>query len=66
MRVLTAGWGLGYLADAIARVIAAYTLPPNLVVVLSPLSMIGVTLLLVLWTISYSRRAQQNAGITAT
>ena len=61
MRTLTAIWGIGYLADAIARGIAAYALPANVVVVLSPLSMIGVTALLIVFTISYGRRAQRNA-----
>lgn len=60
MRILTAGWGLGYLADAVARGVATYTLSPNVVVVLSPISMIAVTLLLVAWTASYARRAQRT------
>ena len=59
MRFTTAVWGLGYLLDAIARGVAVYTLPPNVVVVLSPVSVIVVTSVLVVWTIRRSRRAQR-------
>ena len=65
MRLMTAVWGCGYLVDAIARAVAAYTLPPNVVVVLSPVSMIGMTALLVVFTLSYARRAQRNARTSA-
>jgi len=59
MRFMTAMWGLGYLLDAVARGVAVYTLPPNLVVVLSPISVIVVTLVLVVWTLRRSRAAQR-------
>lgn len=62
MRTLTAVWGIGYLIDAIGRAVATYTLPPNVVVVLSPLSLIGISVLLVMWTIGYSRRYRRTAG----
>ncbi|MBV8600966.1 MAG: hypothetical protein JO359_05295 [Candidatus Eremiobacteraeota bacterium] len=56
MRLMTAVWGIGYLIDAIGRAVAAYALPPNVTIVLSPLSAVGVTLLLIVWTIAYARR----------
>jgi hypothetical protein len=59
MRFMTAMWGLGYLLDAVARGIAVYTLPARAVVVLSPFSVIVVTLVLVVWTLRRSRAAQR-------
>lgn len=59
MRFMTAMWGLGYLLDAFARGIAVYMLPPSAVIVLSPVSVIAVTLVLVIWTLRRSREAQR-------
>ena len=66
MRVTTAVWGLGYLFDAVLRAVAAYTLPPAVVVVLSPISVIVVSLLLVLYTVNRSRQAQRFLADTPT
>jgi hypothetical protein len=63
MRVSTAVWGFGYLLDAIARIIFAFTLPASWTIVLSPISAIGVTIFLVLWTIAYRRARVRAAGV---
>jgi intracellular septation protein A len=55
-RVITAVWGLAFLAEAALRVLAAYTLSTSTVVALSavlPLAVIG---LLMVWTFAYARR----------
>lgn len=62
MRTMTAVWGLGYLLDATGRIVFAFTLPANWTIVLSPLSAIGVTVVLVVWTLAYARRARQRAA----
>lgn len=53
-------WGVSYLAEAIVRVVFALTLTPGMVVTVSPIMAIGVTILLIMWTRSYSRAAQER------
>jgi intracellular septation protein A len=62
IRVMTLVWGLGFLLDAVARVVFAFTLPANAVIVLSPISVIVITVGLVLWTLRYSRAALARAA----
>ncbi|HTX03778.1 MAG TPA: VC0807 family protein [Candidatus Acidoferrales bacterium] len=62
MRKMTLVWGLGYLLDAVLRVVIAFALPANVVIVLSPLLAIAITLALVVWTIGHVRRAQARAA----
>lgn len=60
IRTITVVWGIGYLAEAIARVIFALTLTPGVVVTISPIMAIGVTILLIIWTRNYGRAAQER------
>ncbi len=55
-RVLTVGWGAGLLAEAVARVAVAYTLPVDAAAGLSQLLRFGTMGLLVMWTIATARR----------
>jgi len=62
VRLMSLVWGLGFLLDAIARVVFAFTLPANTVIVLSPISVIVITVGLVVWTLRYSRAALARAS----
>jgi hypothetical protein len=53
----------GYAAEVIARVRAAYTLPPLVVLATVPVITYGVLALLITWTIAYrSAMRQKNAA----
>jgi hypothetical protein len=62
MRLMTLVWGLGFLIDAIARVVFAFTLPVNAVIVLSPVSAIVIPIALIVWTLQYGRVATARAA----
>jgi intracellular septation protein A len=55
-RVMTAVWGIAFLAEAAIRVVAAYTLPTSTVVALSAVVPLVILGLLLLWTFAYARR----------
>ncbi len=54
IRIITAVWGVGYAIEVIARVTAAYTLPPIVVLATAPIISYGVLAILIAWTIAYS------------
>lgn len=60
-RIITSVWGIGYLMEAVLRVVFAYTLESKLVALISPLLAIVTTLLLIAFTIAYSRYARRHA-----
>ncbi|WP_441251073.1 VC0807 family protein [Kitasatospora sp. McL0602] len=64
-RNLTIGWGLAYVAEAVARIGLSYTLDTGQMVTLNSVLSYGVTGLLVLWTITYAKRAKAR-GAAAT
>jgi intracellular septation protein A len=53
--VLTTVWGIGYVVEAGFRIAAAYTLPPATTIIVSPLLAIGVTAVLIVWSIAYGK-----------
>jgi intracellular septation protein A len=55
-RILTLGWGAGLLAEAVARVVVAYTLPVDAAAGLSQVLRFGTMGLLVLWTLAAVKR----------
>jgi intracellular septation protein A len=55
-RMLTIGWGAGMLAEAVVRIVVAYTLPVDTAAGLSQLLRFGTMGLLVLWTLATVRR----------
>jgi hypothetical protein len=55
-RMLTVGWGAGMLAEAVARVVVAYTLPVDAAAGMSQLLRFGTMGLLVLWTLATVKR----------
>lgn len=60
--VLTLVWGIVLLAEAVIRVVLTYTLPVATMVVVNNVAPLVVIGLLVLWTITYARRAQARAA----
>lgn len=60
MRLMTAVWGFGYLLEVVARVIAAYTLPPVTVLWVSPIITYGVLGALIAWTIGYGKAMRRK------
>lgn len=54
LRVLTAAWGLAYLAEAGIRGLLVWTLPPQTVLLASPVLGYGVLALLIVWTMAYA------------
>lgn len=60
IRMLTVGWGVGMLAEAVARVVVAYTLPVDAAAGLSQLLHFGTIGLLVLWTLAAVRRRRDG------
>jgi intracellular septation protein A len=61
LRTITVVWGVGYILEALVRVVFALTLSPGVVVAISPTMAIGVTVLLIIWTGRYGRMARERA-----
>ena len=61
MRVMTIVWGCGYLAEALVRVLLLQVLAITAFLAVSQFLALGVTLLLMLWTIRYARAARSRA-----
>ncbi|MFE9429067.1 VC0807 family protein [Kitasatospora sp. NPDC006697] len=61
-RNLTIGWGIGYLLEAAIRLVCVYTMSHGAVVTVNSVLPYAVTGLLVLWTITYARRAQARGA----
>lgn len=62
MRTMTLVWGVAYVAEALARIALAYTLPTKTMVTLSPLMIYGVLGALGVWTTWFGkRRAAEGA-----
>ena len=60
MRTMTMVWGVGYVVEAIVRVIVALSFSPGMVVIISPIMAIGTTVGLILWTRRYARAAYER------
>ncbi|MBF6331118.1 VC0807 family protein [Nocardia transvalensis] len=65
MRVLTVVWGVGLMADAVVRIVLAYTLPVDAVPLISNLQYVAVFLLLEGISRVYARRRSVIERITA-
>ncbi|MFI8385934.1 hypothetical protein [Streptomyces sp. NPDC085540] len=55
---MTLVWGLTYVAEAIVRIVLAYTLSASTMVVLSPIMIYSVLGALGVWTTLYGKRSQ--------
>ncbi|MFJ4337654.1 VC0807 family protein [Streptomyces sp. NPDC088915] len=56
MRTITLVWGVGYLVEALVRIVLAYALSTSVMVVLSPVLIYATLGALALWTAWFSRR----------
>lgn len=65
-RILTAVWGLAYLAEALVRYLIAYAFPPAVVLAVSPFLALGVTAALILGTLGYTRWRVAHVAAKAT
>jgi len=54
LRVVTVTWGVGYLVEAAARALIAWTQPAGLVLIVSPLLAYAVFGLLLVWSMAYA------------
>jgi hypothetical protein len=62
---MTAVWGGGFLLEAIARVVIAFTLPVSVSSVVSPLLGVAVILGLIVWTTAYIRVIRRRLAAAA-
>jgi intracellular septation protein A len=62
MRLVTATWGIVYIAEALTRVGLALKLPPAEVVSISPVMSFGALILLIMWTRRYMTGARELAA----
>jgi len=61
-RILTIGWGCGYLAEAAVRVLLLVVLPITVFLAVSQVMALAVTVLLMVWTVRYARTARARAA----
>jgi hypothetical protein len=59
-RMVTLVWGLLFICEFAFRVVLIYTVSPATVLVVSPLVLNTATVLVIVWTFSYSRRARRR------
>jgi len=59
-RLITVVWGVAYTTEFLARVALVYTLPPSVVLVISPIVLGGVTIATIVWTFAYIRFAARR------
>jgi hypothetical protein len=59
-RLITIVWGFAYAGEFALRVIMVFTLPPAVVLALSPIILGGITILTIAWTFAYARRARER------
>ncbi|HEY6468646.1 MAG TPA: VC0807 family protein [Candidatus Dormibacteraeota bacterium] len=65
MRLVTAVWGVGLLAQAAIRIVLALAASPSVVLVVGPIVDITTVLLLIVWTLRRAR-ARTRAGLGLT
>jgi hypothetical protein len=64
-RLITIVWGAVYVTELVVRVILIYTISTQLVLVISPILIGGLTLFTIIWTFAYVRRVRVRAGFVA-
>lgn len=64
LRVMTVVWGIGYLIEAIVRVIVVFTLSISMSVLVSPLLLAFTTLVLIVWTRLFVRHSRSKGKKT--
>ena len=59
-RVMTAVWGIGWLAEVALKVLIVYSLSIPRALVVGPISSAAITIGLILWTVRYARTARRR------
>ncbi len=59
-RVITAGWGIGWIADAVVRVLLVFVLSVTALMVVSQIMFFGIFIALFMWTMAYARRTKRE------
>ncbi|MFI1973189.1 hypothetical protein BLA24_05095 [Streptomyces cinnamoneus] len=62
LTVITLGWGVGYVAEAVVRVGLSYALATDGMVTVNSVLSYGVPAVLIAWTISYSKRTRARGA----
>ncbi|MFB7863058.1 VC0807 family protein [Streptomyces sp. NPDC056069] len=65
MRLMTIVWGVGYLAEAVVRIVLSYVLTVSTMVVVNPFLIYGTLGVLVLWTIRTGKRSRAEGEARA-
>jgi hypothetical protein len=65
-RIITAVWGVGWLADALVRIGLAFVLSVTVFMVVSQVMFFGVFIALFMWTMAYARRKRHEADLLPT
>ena len=64
-RVMTAVWGIGWLAEVALKALIVFTLPIPRALVVGPIESGAITVLLILWTVRYARAARRRGEARA-
>ncbi len=64
-RLITAVWGIGLLAEALVRVALTFVLAIPVFLVVSQVIVVGTTIALIVWTMSYGRRVAKRGQAAA-
>lgn len=59
-RVVTAVWGIGWLADALLRIVLVFVLSVTVFMIVSQIMFFGVFIALFMWTMAYARRTRDE------
>ena len=59
-RLITTVWASAFIGEFLLRVVLVYTLPTEVVLVVSPILLGGITVGTMVWTMAYVRRARQR------
>jgi hypothetical protein len=59
-RVITVVWGVAFTGEFALRAVMAFTLPISVVLAVAPVALGSITVLTILWTLAYSRRARRR------
>jgi uncharacterized membrane protein len=60
-RLITVVWGCVFVGELIVRIVLIYTLPPAMVLIISPILIGVLTILTMLWAFRYGHRVRLRA-----
>jgi hypothetical protein len=62
LRVLTLAWGIGFVGEALMRLVLVYELPVSTMVIVSPILLAALVVVLVIFSRVYGKRVGQAFG----